>query len=202
MVTFEMVGGRTCLDFVNTGSQRRLGPFGEKLHAYDDLLDWAVQAEALTEEEAAHLRSRAAKDPAAAEAVLERGRALREAIYRVFAARQAGEELPAEDLRVINEEHARAAVNRVLTPGGIGICNFEFATYDALDRPLWPVAVSAVNLLASEDTARVKECGTENCNWLFLDTSKNRSRRWCDMKECGNREKARRHYHRKKSASD
>jgi predicted RNA-binding Zn ribbon-like protein len=44
----------------------------------------------------------------------------------------------------------------------------------------------------------VKECGTENCNWLFLDTSKNRSRRWCDMKECGNREKARRHYHRKK----
>jgi predicted RNA-binding Zn ribbon-like protein len=62
--------------------------------------------------------------------------------------------------------------------------------------------VSAVNLLSSEDTARVKECGTENCNWLFLDTSKNRSRRWCDMKECGNREKARRHYHRKKGGLD
>jgi predicted RNA-binding Zn ribbon-like protein len=124
MVTYEMVGGRTCLDFVNTASQRRLGPFTEKLHVYGDLLEWAVQAEALTEAEAAHLRSRAASDPTGAEAVLVRGRVLREAIYRVFAARQAGDELPAEDLRVINEEHARAAVNRVLTPGGIGICNF------------------------------------------------------------------------------
>ena len=202
MVKYEMVGGRTCLDFVNTGSQRRSGPFGEKLNSYEDLLEWGFQAEALNEAEVAHLKTLAGRDPKGAEAVLERGRVLREAIYRVFYARQAGEALPADDLRVINEEHARAAVNRVLTPTGIGICNFEFATFDALDRPLWPVAVSAVNLLSSSDTERVKECGTDNCNWLFLDTSKNRSRRWCDMKECGNREKARRHYHRKKSAQD
>jgi predicted RNA-binding Zn ribbon-like protein len=200
MVKFDMVGGRTCLDFVNTASQRRTGPFGEKLQSYEDLLDWAVQAEALNQDEAEHLKRSASKDPAGAEHVLERGRTLREAIYRVFTARQTGAELPADDLRVINDEHARAAVNRVLTPSGVGICNFEFATFDALDRPLWPVAVSAVNLLSSEDTARVKECGTDNCNWLFLDTSKNRSRRWCDMKECGNREKARRHYHRKKTS--
>lgn len=201
MVTFEMVGGRTCLEFVNTASQRRLGPFRDKLESYDDLLEWAQQAEQLSAAEADHLRRKAAADPAGAAAVLERGRALREAIYRVFSKRNAGEALPPEDLKLISTEYGRAAMNRSLTPSGIGVCNFEWQTFDELDRPLWPVAVSATNLAASEDATRVKECGTENCNWLFLDASKNRSRRWCEMKECGNREKARRHYHRSKTTS-
>lgn len=196
MVTFEMVGGRTCLEFVNTASQRRIGPFREKLKSYEDLLDWAVQAEQLSDAEAADLRAKAAIHPKAAEAVLERGRELREAIYRVFTARNAGLILPSEDLRLISDENARAAVNRVLTPDSVGSCTFEWRTHDELDRPLWPVAVSAVNLAASVDAERVKECGSDNCNWLFLDTSKNRSRRWCDMKDCGNRAKARRHYHK------
>jgi predicted RNA-binding Zn ribbon-like protein len=200
MVNFEMVGGRSCLDFVNTGSQRRNGPFKEKLTSYDDLLSWAVQADQLTEAEAADLRRLAAAAPSEAEAVLERGRALREAIYRVFTKRSAGEELPAEDLKLISAEYGRAAVNRLLTPAGVGVCAFDWQTHDALDRPLWPVAVSATNLVASEDATRVKECATDNCNWLFLDASKNRSRRWCEMKECGNRAKARRHYHKSKTS--
>ena len=200
MVKFQRVGGRTCLELVNTGSQRRGGAFKESLNSYDDLLDWAVEAEQLSESEAAHLRRKAAADPAGAEAVLERARQLREAIYRVFSSRASGEELPPADLELISREYGRAAVNRRLTPSNVGICSFDWHTFDALDRPLWPVAVSATNLAASEDAIRVKECGNDNCNWLFLDTSKNRSRRWCDMRECGNREKARRHYHRKKEA--
>ena len=200
MVTFEMVGGRTCLDFVNTGSQRRIGPFKEKLERYEDLLAWAVQAEQLTEAEAADLRATAAAAPAEAEAVLARARALREAIYRVFTKRSEGEDLPPEDLKLISTEYGRAAVNRLLTPSGVGVCTFEWQTHDALDRPLWPVAVSATNLVASEDATRVKECATDNCNWLFLDASKNRSRRWCEMKECGNRAKARRHYQKSKTS--
>ena len=199
MVTFEMVGGRTCLDFVNTASQRREGPFKERLESYEDLLSWAVQADQLTESEAADLRQLAATSPAEAQAVVERGRALREAIYRVFTTRSAGEELPPEDLKLISAEYGRAAVNRLLTPSGVGVCTFEWQTHLSLDRPLWPVAVSATNLVASEDATRVKECATDNCNWLFLDASKNRSRRWCEMKECGNRAKARRHYHKSKT---
>ena len=191
-----MVGGRTCLDFVNTASQRRVGPFKDRLQSYEDLVLWAVAAEQLTEAEATDLRRKAAADPAGAAAVLERGRELRESIYRVFSSRAAGRELPAADLKRISEEYGRAAVNRVLTPSNVGVCQFEWQTHDSLERPLWPVAVSATNLIASEDALRVKECATENCNWLFLDSSKNRSRRWCDMKECGNRAKARRHYRR------
>jgi predicted RNA-binding Zn ribbon-like protein len=195
-----MIGGRTCLDFVNTGSARREGPFKEKLGSYEDLLSWAIQAEQLTEAEAADLRRLAAASPAEADAVMARGRALREAIYRVFTRRSAGEELPADDLKLISTEYGRAAVNRVLTPAGVGVCTFDWHTHEALDRPLWPVAVSATNLVASEDATRVKECATDNCNWLFLDASKNRSRRWCEMKECGNRAKARRHYQKSKTS--
>lgn len=200
MVTFEMVGGRTCLDFVNTASQRREGPFKERLESYGDLLSWAIQADQLTESEAADLRQLAAASPAEAEAVVERGRALREAIYRVFTKRSEGEELPPDDLKLISTEYGRAAINRLLTPSGVGVCTFEWQTHLSLDRPLWPVAVSATNLVASEDATRVKECATDNCNWLFLDASKNRSRRWCEMKECGNRAKARRHYQKTKTS--
>ena len=197
-VKFEMVGGRTCLELVNTASGRKVGPFSDKLTSYDDLVDWAHQAEQLTEAEAAHLKAKAAADPAGAAMVLARARNLREAIYRVFVSRANGEELPPEDLKLISEENGRAAMNRVLTPSSFGVCSFDWQTYDALDRPLWPAAISAVTLAASEDASRVKACGNDGCHWLFLDTTKNRSRRWCDMKECGNREKARRHYHRKK----
>ncbi|HEY0304161.1 MAG TPA: ABATE domain-containing protein [Longimicrobiales bacterium] len=200
MVNFEMVGGRTCLDFANTASQRRNGPFKERLESYEDLLAWAIAAEQLTEAEAADLRRLAVASPAEAEAVLERGRALREAIYRVFTKRSTGEALPPEDLKLISTEYGRAAVNRVLTPSTVGVCSFEWQTHESLDRPLWPVAVSATNLVASEDATRVKECATDNCNWLFLDASKNRSRRWCEMKECGNRAKARRQYHKSKTS--
>ena len=199
-VKFEMVGGRTCLELVNTASGRKIGPFSDKLTSYEDLLDWGVQAEELSYEEAAHLKQKAAADPEGAASVLERARNLREAVYRVFEQRLNGEELRPEDLALISEENGRASMNRVLTPSTVGVCGYDWRTYDNLARPLWPAALSATTLIASEDATRVKACGNDGCHWLFLDTTKNRSRRWCDMKECGNREKARRHYNRKKEA--
>src|SRR5690606_34555848 len=77
---------------------------------------------------------------------------------------------------------------------------FGWPESNALDQVLWPVAVSAAELLTSADRERVKECAADTCNWLFLDMSRNRSRRWCDMKECGNRAKARRFYKRQRAA--
>jgi len=53
-----------------------------------------------------------------------------------------------------------------------------------------------VDLLTSDRLSAVRECAADDCAWLFLDESRNRSRRWCDMKVCGNRQKARLHYHR------
>jgi predicted RNA-binding Zn ribbon-like protein len=65
-----------------------------------------------------------------------------------------------------------------------------------LDRVLWEAAASAADLLTSPDLARVKTCPGAGCAWLFLDRSRNGTRRWCDMSVCGNRAKARRHYSR------
>jgi predicted RNA-binding Zn ribbon-like protein len=61
------------------------------------------------------------------------------------------------------------------------------------------LATSALSLLAGEEWRRVRIC--RNCNWLFVDRSRNASRLWCDMSVCGNRQKAKRHYHRRKAAT-
>ena len=70
------------------------------------------------------------------------------------------------------------------------------------ERPLWQIAHAAADLLASDRLNRVRLCGSGTCEWVFLDESRNRSRRWCDMSTCGNREKARRHYEKVKGRTD
>jgi predicted RNA-binding Zn ribbon-like protein len=71
---------------------------------------------------------------------------------------------------------------------------------DALDRMVWPVARSAADVLVSDEGSRVRRCAGESCHWFFLDSGRNRSRRWCDMRDCGNRAKARRLNARKKAS--
>jgi predicted RNA-binding Zn ribbon-like protein len=69
----------------------------------------------------------------------------------------------------------------------------------SLDSMLWPVTRAASELLTSDDLAYVRRCASESCGWLFLDKTKNHRRRWCEMKTCGNRDKARRYYQRQKA---
>lgn len=189
----DLVGGELCLDFVNTASERLVGPFRERLLEYDDLIRWGERTEALDAATAARLRSSAARDAEGAARSLERARSLREAIYRVFRARHRGEAPAAEDVSLLSVAGSAATSMQRLAAGRAGF-ELEWPETDALDRAWWPAATSAVALLLSSDLERVKECATDNCNWLFLDMSRNRSRRWCDMKDCGNRAKARRHY--------
>ena len=197
---FDLIGGAVCLDFVNTGSARTEGPFKERLHDYDDLLIWAERAGVISSAESGALGEFAAAKPTEAGRVLERARHLREAIYRVFSGQARGVSPLSADLALLSAEQAAAAANRVLTVND-GRVEFGWRTDTPnLERPLWSVAQSATDLLTASECTRVKECGTDNCNWLFLDASKNKSRRWCEMKECGNRAKARRHYAKKRSA--
>jgi predicted RNA-binding Zn ribbon-like protein len=67
-----------------------------------------------------------------------------------------------------------------------------------LDSVQWPIAQAAADLLLSDDLSYVRECAADDCAWLFMDKTKNHGRRWCDMKTCGNRDKARRYYQRSK----
>ena len=192
------LGGRLCLDFVNTVDPRHGDHAREYLRGYDDLVAWARVTGTLDDREAGRLLQRATSLPAEAAAVLDRAVALREALYRVFA------HPPPPDpggLEVVNREVGRALGQTCLRPA-TGAARYRLGWAEAgptLDRPLWPVARSAAELLASPDADRVRECQGDGCGWLFLDTSRNRRRAWCSMDGCGNRAKARRHYARRRT---
>ena len=193
---FEYTGGILCLDFANTS--RWQPPSRDGIPRYDRLVAWAVGAGSLSSAAAGRLRHEAERRPRPAARVLERALSLRRAIYATFSAVAAGRKPRTEDIEAIGAAASGAAANFRIRPQGDRYV-WEAVTPDGeadLDRPLWGVARSAAGLLTSEDLPTVRECALESCNWLFLDRSRNGRRRWCDMRICGNRSKARRHYAR------
>ncbi|HYY94812.1 MAG TPA: ABATE domain-containing protein [Pyrinomonadaceae bacterium] len=200
----KLVGGRLCLDFVNTVYARAVGdglprgtrrdgysPGDDKLTSYGDLVAWGARAGVLSDKEARRLLRAASGQPKNSETVLKRAVKLREAIYRIFLMKLLGKRADEADLRTVNEELRAAKDHERLLPKGDGFA-LGWVDGDSLDRVLWPVARSVSEVLASNELNRVRQCGGENCGWLFLDTSRNRSRQWCDMRDCGNLAKVRR----------
>ncbi len=193
---FEWIGGRTCLDFANTVTWRGSERPNERLGSYGDLLEWAGASDILDETAVRRLRRVARAAPAAAESALQSARALREAIHEVFLARAESRPAAAGAPATLNRFLGQALGRLRLQVEGDG-CSWTFTEAgDELDRMLWPVAWSAASLLTSDDIGLVRHCAAERCGWLFVDRSRNRSRRWCNMKACGNSAKARRHYAR------
>jgi predicted RNA-binding Zn ribbon-like protein len=193
----SLVGGRTCLDFTNTVSVRDSDQFRDHLESYGDLLHWAVHAGILTAKQAGDLSSEADRDQKSAGSAFQRAIELREVIFRIFSAIAAGRAPSDEDLGLYNQ-HFSAAMSRASVTRENGRYAIGFDGSRALDGMLAPIAWSAAELLRDPASARVKECDGETCGWLFLDTSKNHSRRWCEMRDCGNRAKAHRHYQKLK----
>src|SRR6266487_5464806 len=198
---FDLTGGLLCLDFANTLEDRPDVHPQELLNSYNDLVSWGKQAHVLTEQEAQRLLEKAARYPAEASVVLEQAIEIREAIFRIFKA-VAEDALPEdEDLVTLSAVVADAQSHARLVPKANGFRWDWTGKADDLDYLFWPVVRSAADFLTSDDLDTVRVCASDSCNWLFIDTSKNHSRRWCNMKSCGNREKARRFYVRKKSSS-
>jgi predicted RNA-binding Zn ribbon-like protein len=197
---FKAVGGWLCLDFVNSVNWDSPERAAERFFDYTDLVRWGQFAAALTEAEAQQLLRAAAGRPGEAAAVYEQALALRATIHRIFAAVANGSSPAAGDLAALNAALAEALAHARLVASGSGFTWSWAGAPESLARPLWLVVGSAAALLTSEQLARVGQCAGESCGWLFLDTSRNRSRRWCEMEHCGNRAKARRHYRRKQAA--
>ena len=179
MSSSKLIGGRLCLDFVNTVSWRGRDEPDEKLRDFDDLLEWCTLVGVLSRAEARNWRESRS---------LARAWELRESIYRLFVAWAAGRRPSATDLTRLNA----SLPPRDRLSWGRG--RYVWKAGD--ERILGPIAWSAADLLTSGDRARLKRCGSEECGWLFYDESVNGRRRWCSMSDCGNREKARRHYAR------
>jgi predicted RNA-binding Zn ribbon-like protein len=188
----EFIGGALALDFTNTIGGTHRAPDHEHLQEYDDLVDFAVQGGAISSTEERRLKSEARRHPLRAKEVLRRGLALREAIWRFFAARVAGVPGDSNDLTLVNREIGAALSHaRVIPEENEFVWGWD--DEGSLDRPLWPIARSTADIISSPDAlAQLRECASETCEWLFLDRSRNHTRRWCDMNDCGGRGKVRR----------
>lgn len=197
----KLLGGELCLDFANTAGWHDSDKPQEWLNTYSDLMLWSKHVGILTDREAQKLIDRASKRRSEAKTILEKGIELREAIYRIFSSLIGRNEPKDEDLSILNAflSDAMGKSRVIRTREGF---SWGFHTdKDSFDWVLYPIVRSAAELLASDKLERVKKCSGRYCGWLFLDMSRNRSRRWCDMKDCGNREKAKRHYHRKRKSN-
>ena len=198
--TFRCRGGALCLDFCNSGQSAR-GPSGtEWIAGFPDLVDWLEAAEAVTGGQAARLRKGGAASPRAATRVWRRAIKFRETLFRVLNAKAEGGAVAREDLSDIEAEHARAVSFARLSPAGEGYAWSLDPSAAALDAAMQPLVESAVSLLTSAKLERLRRCGNSTCYWLFIDETRNHSRRWCEMASCGNIVKVRRHRERARSA--
>jgi predicted RNA-binding Zn ribbon-like protein len=191
---FDLSAGAVCLDFVNTLDDRFKTEPKELLKDYLDFARFAEDTGILAPHAVDRLFALSQTSPAQAQRALTAAIQMREAIYQVFWARVNAKEVPAAALITLNQYLQVAAQHSKLVPAN---GHFEWRFEDApnnLESPLWPIARSAGELLASEHLEFVRACASQACQWLFLDSSKNHRRRWCDMKQCGNREKVRRFY--------
>jgi len=193
---FDLCAGHPALELVNSLGDRFVadGPV-ERLTDYGTLLRFTVDVGLL---EAPRARRLALTEPALAERALRAVRELREALAAVLYARVEGRAIAAAELDTLARCFQRAARHRELSaPRAAGALNWDWGRFASrAELPVWLLAQSAAELVTSGSLARVSACGDDTCRWLFLDTSRNHSRRWCDMKICGNRMKARRFHAR------
>jgi predicted RNA-binding Zn ribbon-like protein len=196
----NLVGRWLCLDFTNTLSWRGRKHPKEHLNSYTDLISWCRRVRVLTNDKANQLIKTANRYPSEAEGVFNRAVKLREAIHNIFSAVTNHSASKSADLETLNMELSMAMAEMQMTQVK-GCYALTLSLDKSLDCMLWPIARSVADLLTSDKLDRVRKCAAEECGWLFLDKSRNRSRRWCDMKDCGNRAKARRHYDRKRAVS-
>jgi predicted RNA-binding Zn ribbon-like protein len=181
---FDLSGGNLALDFVNTVSSR---PTAERLDRLSDYPHLVVFGE-----ETGVLRH--------GETALQQAVRLREALFDIFSAVAEHRAIPSNALALLNfAVQESAAHSRIVHTNQRFVV--EWVGMDSyLDSLLWPIARAAADLLTSHELANLRICASDDCAWLFLDQTKNHRRRWCDMRTCGNRVKARRHYERMKGA--
>jgi predicted RNA-binding Zn ribbon-like protein len=201
-VKFQINAGELCLDFINTLDNRPVPERRQELiQSYEDLVDWAMQAGALSAAQRAVLLREAESHPKDAAAIRARAVELRECLYRIMTAVARHRRVSEEDVHELNNYLGEALSHLELRPTRKA---FQLAwpeTRPQLDFILWPIVRSASDLLSSHDLELIRECDVDTCRWLFVDRSKNHSRRWCDMRICGNRIKAQKFYRRQQHSS-
>jgi predicted RNA-binding Zn ribbon-like protein len=178
------------LDFINTVDDRLSERPIDTLASYRRFLDWAVRKNIIDQLPAQELQEKES-DP---DSALGEVRKLRELLYRMFSAVAREERVVEADL--FNRYLAQAMSSCRISQTQEGFAWTCRPAEGSAESVLYPIVKSAVDLLVSAEIDRIRICADPSCGWLFLDSSRNRSRRWCSMEGCGNRAKARRFYQR------
>jgi predicted RNA-binding Zn ribbon-like protein len=193
------IAGEICLDFANSVEWHASDEPRETLNSYENLVSWCRRAGLLDDSGAKTLLRESHKHPRRAQAVLKRVITLREVIYRLILATVNEQALNPSDLDTFNRSLQGILSQLRVVPEGGHFDWYWVGIERDLDGMLGPILGSAAALLTSDQLGRIGVCADDRgCGWLFLDTSKNRSRKWCQMRDCGNRAKARRHYRRRR----
>ena len=182
--TLPRLGGRLCLDFVNTVDPRLKAPREEFLVSYGRLLAWTEFAGILGRAARRDLAIAGERDPRVAKQIQRRALALREGLFALFS-RGPGVQ---GGLQALNAEIRLTSAELHIEREGAAYA----LAWDAGAKVLGPIVQSAIELLTSSDMGRVRVCAGDGCGWLFLDSSRTHRRRWCSMAICGNRAKAKR----------
>lgn len=197
---FHIGYGALCLDFANTVSWRGSSEPADRLPTYGELVRFFVQTGLLSDAEARRLQREAARRPDRAARTLRRAVELREALYRTFSGLSAGRPPQPSDLATLNALLPEALARLRVSRDGSRFGWQWSGDAESLDRVLWPVARDAAVFLTSTGFSRLRTCENPRCGWVFLDTTKSGTRRWCSMAVCGNRNKLRRFRQRLRSA--
>ena len=194
-IEWDFVSGNLVLDFANTTEFHASNQPEEHLKSYADLLSWSEGAGLLTHRQGMPLLDRSNKEPEAGLIVLEKALEFRELIYCIFSAIARDERPSQVDLSMFNKTLVKALKNSRITNDEQGY-SWSWQNIEAsLESMLWPIARETADLLTSQEINQIGECADDRgCGYLFIDTSRNHSRRWCSMEACGNRAKAQRHY--------
>jgi predicted RNA-binding Zn ribbon-like protein len=191
--SLTLIGGELALDFTNTSSGRGWPTHQEHLRSARNVVDWAGHAKVLGPADAEWLRAAVHSDERLARRMLDRALELRENIYGVAVEVAARRPAPQAGVEALARTHAACLACAKLTPFEGRYVWSWVPKESAVEAVLGPIALSALTTLTQGDLSRIKQCQGEKCGWLFFDTTKNKSRRWCEMEICGNRAKQRRY---------
>ena len=187
------VAGNLCLDLTNTTGARESAAPRERLTNYDDLLVWSERAGIVEPKAVRQLRRAAVVREADASRALTRVRTLREDLHELFLGVAEGRDVEAARVARLGRLLRAARSRQELITSERRVELRLVADTDEFDHLLWPIVLSAVELLTSDRLHMIKRCA--ECDWLFLDESKNGSRRWCKS-TCGSRARSRERYKR------
>ena len=190
--SYKTIAGELCLDFANTMSWRGYDREFDWLHSYNNYVDWGLLVGQITNQDMQELKEKGSRNPKKADEVLQKAIGLRESINRIFFAFSQSLKPDASDIENLNNYLPESLFHlRIFAKNDEYRWGWENDSGPSLDQITWRIVWSAANLLLSDKLKRIGNC--KACDWLFIDTSRNHSRRWCTMEDCGNREKVRRY---------